>query len=117
MGEGFTLYLVVPATIMLHVQCRCLGSVIHLDPGSFAGYYAELLPERCWDSTGRKVVSEENWGSAKVVMCTDVDHKKVTKITSATDKPGTWSVLDVSDNVIVAGYSSPTSAPQLVRRC
>ena len=62
-------------------------------------------------------MSEENWGSAKVVMCTDVDHKKVTKITSATDKPGTWSVLDVSDNVIIAGYSSPTSAPQLVRLC
>ena len=51
----------------------------------------------------------------KVVMCTDVDHKKITKITAATDKPGAWSVLDVFDNIIVAGYSSPTSAPQLVR--
>ena len=88
-----------------------------LGPGSFAGYYAELLPERCWDSTGRKVVSGENWGSVKVVMCADVDNRKVTKITSATDKPGAWSVLDVSDNIIVAGYSSPTSAPQLVRDC
>ena len=86
-----------------------------VDPGAFAGYYAELLPERCWDVTGRRVVSEENWGSMKVVMCADVDHKKVTKITSATEKLGAWSVLDVSDNIIVAGYSSPTSAPQLVR--
>ena len=85
------------------------------DPGAFAGYYAELLPERCWDSMGRKVVSDENWGSLKVVMCADVDHKKVTKITFVPDEPGAWSVLDVSDNVVVAGYSSPTSAPQLVR--
>ena len=59
-------------------------------------------------------MSNENWGSVKVVMCADVDDKKVTKITPATDKQGAWSVLDVSDNVIVAGYSSPTSAPQLV---
>ena len=86
-----------------------------LGPGAFAGYYAELLPEHCWDSTGRKVVSDENWGSAKVVMCADVENRKVTKIMSATDKPGAWSVLDVSENIIVVGYSSPTSAPQLVR--
>ena len=83
-------------------------------PDGFAGYYAELLPERCWDSSGRKVVSEENWGSVKVVTCADVVAKEVTRVTAMADKQGAWSVFDVYDNIIVAGHSSPTSAPQLV---
>ena len=85
-----------------------------LGPDDFAGYYAELLPERCWDSTGTKVVSGENWGSLKVVTCVDVVHKEVKKISAVGRKPGAWSILDVHDNIIVAGYSSPNSPPQLV---
>lgn len=83
-------------------------------PNDFAGYYAELLPERCWDSTGTKVISDENWGSLKVVTCCNVLSKEVTKVIGTKEEPGAWSVLDVCDNIIIAGYSSPTSAPQLV---
>lgn len=85
-----------------------------LGPDDFAGYYVELLPERCWDSTGTNVVSDENWGSLKVVTCVDVVRKEVRKVSAVGHKPGAWSILDVHDNIIVAGHSTPTSPPQLV---
>lgn len=47
-------------------------------------------------------------------MCTNVLSKVVTKVLCVNEEPGAWTVLDVYDNIIVAGYSSPTSAPQLV---
>ena len=77
----------------------------------FAGYYSFFLPERCWDSKGERLISEESWGSSKLVTCLDVINKKVTKVTST---GGTWLVLDVSHDLIVAQFSTPTTPPQLV---
>ena len=84
------------------------------DPKSFAGYYCCFLPERCWDSKGERIVHDENCGSERVVMCVDTNSKKVTRIASDVDRKGVWSVLDVSNDVIVAQFSNPYSPPQLV---
>ena len=85
-----------------------------IGPGGFAGYYAVFLPERCWDSSGVKVLNEENWGSGRVVTCVDVISKKVTKMVTGDDQKGAWTVLDVSHDLIVAQFSTPNSPPQLV---
>lgn len=84
------------------------------DPKSFAGYYSCFLPERCWDSRGERIVHDENCGSERVVMCVDTNSKEVTRIASEVDKKGMWSVLDVSNDVVVAQFSNPNSPPQLV---
>lgn len=45
-------------------------------------------------------------------MCVDTNSKKVTRIASDVDRKGVWSVLDVSNDVIVAQFSkfsTPTS--------
>lgn len=86
-----------------------------LGPGSFAGYYTFHLPERCWDSKGEKLLNDESWASERAVTCTDVGARKVTKVTSGEDRKGAWSVLDVSHDIIVAQFSTPNTAPQLVR--
>ena len=84
------------------------------EPGGFAGYYCCILPERCWDSSGDRLVHDENCASERVVMCVDTNSMKVTKVTSNTDRKGVWSVLDVSCDIIVAQFSNPNSPPQLV---
>lgn len=83
----------------------------------FAGYYSFFLPERCWDSKGVRLVSDENWGSERNVTCADIETKKVTKVTSGHNQQGAWLVLDVSHDLVVAQFSTPTSPPQLVSPC
>ena len=88
-----------------------LSSHIYAAPDGFAGYYSFFLPERCWDSRGERMINEENWASDKLVTSVDVCNKKVTKVTSA---GGTWLVMDVSHDLIVAQFSTPATPPQLV---
>lgn len=57
------------------------------------------------------MINEENWASDKLVTSVDVCNKKVTKVTSA---GGTWLVMDVSHDLIVAQFSTPATPPQLV---
>lgn len=101
----------VPQYIMLIIKIIVVTSIVS---GDFAGYYCCILPERCWDSKGQKLVHDENWGSERVVMSVDTNSKEVTKITSDPERKGVWSVLDVSCDIIVAQFSTPNSPPQLV---
>jgi hypothetical protein len=86
------------------------------DSKSFAGYYCCFLPERCWDSSGERIVHDENCGSERVIMCVDTNTKKVSRIASAgdVDRKGVWYVVDVLHDVVVAHFSNPNSPPQLV---
>ena len=84
------------------------------DKDSFAGYYTFYLPERCWDSRGERVLDDENWTGERFVTCVNVGSKKVTKVIDERNRKGAWSVLDVSDDIIVAAFSTPNTPPQLV---
>lgn len=84
------------------------------DKDSFAGYYTFYLPERCWDSRGERVLDDENWTGERFVTCVNVGSKKVTKVVDEGNRKGAWSVLDVSDDIIVAAFSTPNTPPQLV---
>ena len=93
--------------------------------GEFAGFYSFFFPERCWDSLGVRLVSEENWGCRREVTITDTDAREVKKVTATAakggegegegERKGAWSVLDVSCDLVVAQFSSPNTPPQLVR--
>ena len=60
------------------------------------------------------MLDDENWASERFVTCVDVGSKKVTKVIDGGDRKGAWSVLDVSDDIIVATFSTPNTPPQLV---
>ena len=99
---------------LMNKCCRLMTYFSFAGRDGFAGYYSFFLPERCWDSKGERLISEENWGSERFVTCVDIGTKKVTKVTSSHDQQGAWLVLDVSHDLIVAQFSTPTSPPQLV---
>ena len=60
------------------------------------------------------MVNDENWASERVVTCTDINTRKVTKVKCDDDRKGAWTVLDVSHDIIVAQFSTPNTPPQLV---
>ena len=66
-----------------------------------------------------RLISEENWGSRREVILTDVDAKEVKKVTTVGDgeeeRKGAWTVLDVSCDLVVVQFSTPNIPPQLVR--
>ena len=91
------------------LDCGC-GS----GDGAFPGLYTVFLPERCWDSTGTRLLFHNNWGSLVKVTHVNTSTGSVTDV-SGEDKKGAWLVLDVVCDLVVAQFTSLTTCPQLVR--
>ena len=72
--------------------------------------YSVLLPERCWDNTGTRLL----FHSLVKVVLVDTSTGSVSDV-SGDDRKGAWHVLDVSCDLVVAQFSSLNTTPQLVR--
>ena len=73
------------------------------------------MPERCWDSEGKRVILHDNRGSVVEVLCVDVESGSVQRVTGEGMR-GAWTVLDVTNDLIVAQFATPNTPPKLVRR-
>ena len=84
---------------------------LSLSGGGFPGLYTALLPTRCWDAEGKKVLLHSWWGSTQNVVCVEVEGGGVHRVTEG---QGTWTVLDVAHALVVAQFASPSTPPKLV---
>ena len=81
---------------------------------NFPGFFAISFPARCWDNSGRVLVLSTQWGSFQDVTIVQTESSKVTRI-SDEKKKGTWVVLDVSCDLVLAQFSNPNTTPELVK--
>lgn len=79
--------------------------------GGFPGLYTALLPARCWDDEGRRVLLHSWWGSTQTVVCVEVEGGGMHRVMG---EKGTWTVLDVAHGLVVAQFASPSTPPKLV---
>ena len=97
---------------------------LSLSGGGFPGLYTALLPTRCWDAEGKKVLLHSWWGSTQNVVCVEVEGGGVHRVTEGqvegggvhrvTEGQGAWTVLDVAHALVVAQFASPSTPPKLV---
>lgn len=82
-------------------------------PLNFPGFYISALPSRCYDNSGHGLVLSCHWGSYMDITIVDIERSKVTRVVDES-KRGTWTVLDVNSDLVVAQFANPSTAPQLV---
>ncbi len=83
-----------------------------LGSGSFPGFYTVFLPDRCWDTTGTRLLFHNQWGSLQEVVLVDTDTSQVFNVSG--NRKGAWLVLDVCDDIVVAQFASLNSTPAIV---
>ncbi|KAM7437971.1 hypothetical protein ABFA07_012488 [Porites harrisoni] len=79
--------------------------------GGFAGIYSRGLSERCWTKEGNAVAISTPWRCSQKIILANCTNKTVTNLTTA---PGSWSLLDVNSDIILASHSAPNSPPRLM---
>ncbi|XP_073229262.1 acylamino-acid-releasing enzyme-like isoform X2 [Porites lutea] len=79
--------------------------------GGFPGIYSRGLSERCWTKEGNAVAISTPWRSSQKIILVNCTNKTVTDLTTA---PGSWSLLDVNSDIILASHSAPNSPPRLM---
>ncbi|XP_030640823.1 acylamino-acid-releasing enzyme [Chanos chanos] len=80
--------------------------------GEFAGLY-DSLPTRCWSSDSQRVVFStvrENW---REIYTVDKDTGRVTRLSNSVEF-GSWKLLTIDQNLMVASCSSPNRPSSLV---
>ena len=79
----------------------------------FPGLFTLALNERCWFNDGKRIVISTKWRSKEELI---VIHTETGEVTRLTEDPqiGTWVLLDVDDDVILASCSSPNQPQYLV---
>ncbi|XP_064401064.1 acylamino-acid-releasing enzyme-like isoform X2 [Halichondria panicea] len=82
-------------------------------PLNFPGFYTSALPSRCWDTSGRVIILSSHWGSIMDVTLVHTESSKVTRVVDGSRR-GTWTVLDVTSDLVVAQFANPCTAPQLL---
>jgi len=82
--------------------------------GGFPGFYALLLPARCWDTQDKRILLHNWWRSTQDVLCVEVEGGTVHRMTGGEGERGAWTVLDVSHDLIVAQFATPNTPPKLV---
>jgi len=90
--------------------------IVHRNPPKeFQGIYSDALPTRCWAMDSKRVVISSNKRSRSELFLINVETGKVKQLTKD-DKVGSWQLLDVHRDLVVAVCSSP-NLPQYVVRC
>ncbi|XP_078343278.1 acylamino-acid-releasing enzyme-like isoform X2 [Oculina patagonica] len=81
------------------------------EKGGFPGIYNTLLTDRCWSKDENSVILSTAWRSSKKIILVNCKDKSVTNLTNV---PGSWSLLDVNNDVILASYASPNCPAKLM---
>ncbi|XP_065701660.1 LOW QUALITY PROTEIN: acylamino-acid-releasing enzyme-like [Patagioenas fasciata] len=80
--------------------------------GSFPGIYCSALPGLCWAADSRRLVLDTAQRSQQDVFVVDTVTGATTSLTA--DAPqGSWSVLTMDRDLLVARFSTPSCPPTL----
>ncbi|KAM9374507.1 LOW QUALITY PROTEIN: acylamino-acid-releasing enzyme [Phaethornis superciliosus] len=80
--------------------------------GTFPGIYCGALPGLCWAADSRRLVLDTAQRSQQDVFVVDTVTGTTTSLTA--DAPqGSWSVLTINRDILVARFSTPSCPPTL----
>ncbi|VDM53202.1 unnamed protein product [Angiostrongylus costaricensis] len=82
-------------------------------PCQFPGLSFLQIVQRCWASNGRLILGTA-WRSKMELLAIDVSNGKIDKLTNHGQCHGSWKVLDVADDKILAVVSAPNRPPALL---
>ncbi|NXA23650.1 ACPH enzyme, partial [Ibidorhyncha struthersii] len=95
---------------------RRMLSTTTLITGAFPGIYCGALPRLCWAADSRRLVLDTAQRSQQDMFVVDTVTGATTSLTA--DAPqGSWSVLTIDRDILVARFSTPSSPHTLVRCC
>ncbi|XP_076339326.1 acylamino-acid-releasing enzyme-like isoform X2 [Tachypleus tridentatus] len=94
------------STVVVDLVYDCLG-------GEFPGIYVNDLPFRCWTEDSNCLVFNTFWKSKQELVCVDVHNGEVERLTND-EEIGSWKLLDMRENIIVASRSSFNVYPHLI---
>ncbi|KYO27826.1 acylamino-acid-releasing enzyme [Alligator mississippiensis] len=80
--------------------------------GAFPGIYCTALPEMCWAADSRRVVLDTAQRSQQDLFVVDTQTSSVHCLT-ADAPPGSWTLLTINRDLLVAKFSTPSCPPTL----
>ncbi|NWR80284.1 ACPH enzyme, partial [Centropus unirufus] len=93
-----------------------LGAVPRQAWGAFPGIYCGALPGLCWAADSRRLVLDTAQRSQQDVFVVDTATGDTASLTAGAPR-GSWAVLTIARDILVARFSTPCCPPTLVRRC
>ncbi|KAL3994788.1 Prolyl oligopeptidase family protein [Acanthocheilonema viteae] len=84
------------------------------DREQFPGLYAVQLVDRSWSSDNKRVFVSTVWGSKREIITINTETGKLDKVTNNGAFHGSWTVLDVNEDCLVAACSAPNRPPTIL---
>ncbi|XP_051874319.1 acylamino-acid-releasing enzyme-like isoform X2 [Pristis pectinata] len=78
----------------------------------FTGIYSSALARKCWATDSQRVLIDTAQRSRKDLIVVNIATKIVTSLTAGSEM-GSWTLLDVHQDLIVVSCSSPNCPPNL----
>ncbi|VDL81502.1 unnamed protein product [Nippostrongylus brasiliensis] len=100
--DGSTPSVVIP--IVDEVQRAC----------EFPGFSFIQKSQRCWTADGNRLVVGTAWRSKMELVAIDISSDDVVRLTNHSQCHGTWQVVDVCDDEVLAVVSAPNRPPALL---
>ncbi|CAN8186041.1 unnamed protein product [Coccothraustes coccothraustes] len=94
-------------------QTETVLDVVQEPTEAFAGLYAEALPPRCWAADSRRAVLGTPQRSRTDLLLVDTEACTVTNLTAGSSE-GSWELLTLQWDLLVATCSAPHHPPSLV---
>ena len=79
----------------------------------FPGLFTLTLNDKCWSQDSKRIVTNTQWRSKMELIAIHMETREVTRLTND-DTVGSWNLLDIHDDVILATCSSPNQPEYLV---
>lgn len=79
----------------------------------FPGIFASHLDETCWSEDSKRVVLSSQWRSHVELVMVHMETGQVTRLTNDLSV-GSWNLLDIRKDLVLAACSSPSQPPYLV---
>ncbi|NXA33421.1 APEH enzyme, partial [Eudromia elegans] len=80
--------------------------------GAFPGIYCSALPGLCWAADSQRLLLDTAQRSQQDIFVVDTQTGTVTSLTA--DAPqGSWSLLTIDRDILVASFSTPSCPPKL----
>lgn len=80
-------------------------------PDSFPGFFVMQIGNQCWCEDNNRIILSTAWGAKLEIVVVNVNAGSLTKITNIGQIHGSWSLLDVYNDLILVSCSSPTRPP------
>ncbi|NXJ64691.1 APEH enzyme, partial [Rostratula benghalensis] len=104
------------STVLAAVPRQTSGDTAALVTGAFPGIYCSALPGLCWAADSRRLVLDTVQRSQQDIFVVDTVTGATTSLT-ANAPQGSWSVLTIDRDILVAKFSTPNCPHTLVKCC